>query len=182
MKTILAAIDFSPVTTRVVAAAAMLARGSQARLILLNVTTSASLVRDYAALEAVIGGTEPGRRAGAGARSATAIHGESVQIIGKPVEVILEQAARCSADYIVMGSHGHTALFELMVGSTAAGVMRRAKCPVILIPPLQRKGGRRRRRNSRRRDPVAWLQRVDRATSASAGSRSKRGRPAPSTA
>ena len=161
MKTILAAIDFSPVTSRVLAEAVALARDSRARLILLNVTTPASLVQDYAALEAAIAGTDPARENSGGLR-AKAIHGESLQVIGEPVEVILKQAARCSADYIVMGSHGRTALFKLLVGGTAAGVLRGAKCPVMLIPPMKRKRGTAVAPPLRRKDPVAWLQRVGR--------------------
>src|SRR5688500_11448140 len=108
MKTILAAIDFSPVTKHVVAEAVGLARDAGARVILLNVTTPDSLVRDYAALEAVIEGADPAGSTSDATRGALAIHGDSLQIIGDPVDVILEQAARCSADCIVMGSHGHT--------------------------------------------------------------------------
>ena len=173
MKTILAAIDFSPVTSRVLAEAVALARDSQARLILLNVTTPATLVQDYAALEAAIAGTEPERENSGGALRAKAIHGESLQVIGEPVDVILEQAARCSADYIVMGSHGRTALFNLLVGGTAAGVLRGAKCPVILIPPMKRKRGMAVARPLRRKDPVAWLHRVERRKAQPMRSRSK---------
>ena len=40
---------------------------------------------------------------------------------GAPSPHIIEQAQRVSADYIVMGSHGHTALYDLIVGSTTHG-------------------------------------------------------------
>jgi nucleotide-binding universal stress UspA family protein len=162
MKTILTAIDFSPVTKRVVAEAVGLAQATRARVVLLNVTTPNSLVRDYAGLEAVIEGADPTGRKGDARRSVLAIHGDSLQIIGEPVEVILEQAARCCADYIVMGSHGHTALFEMLVGGTAEGVLRGARCPVMLIPPITRKRGRAVARTFRRKDPVAWLEGVGR--------------------
>jgi nucleotide-binding universal stress UspA family protein len=50
------------------------------------------------------------------------------------VRTILDQAARVSADYVVMGSHGHTALYDLLVGSTTHGVLLRAPCPVVITP------------------------------------------------
>lgn len=171
MKTIIAAVDFSPVTKRVLEEAIALAHAAQARLILLNVTTAKSLVADYAALEATLESAEPGRGL---AVPASAIHGEVLQIIGEPVDVIIKQAARYSADYIVLGSHGHTALFELMVGSTAAGVIRRAQCPVIVIPPLARTNGKRRSRGFRKTHPVAWLQRRGRRIRERTPARSRR--------
>jgi nucleotide-binding universal stress UspA family protein len=35
----------------------------------------------------------------------------------------------------VMGSHGHTAFYDLLVGSTTHAVLKRAKCPVVIVPP-----------------------------------------------
>jgi nucleotide-binding universal stress UspA family protein len=57
---------------------------------------------------------------------------EAVQAIGAPIQHIVRQAA--TADYVVMGSHGHTALYDLLVGSTTHGVLMRAKCPVVIVP------------------------------------------------
>jgi nucleotide-binding universal stress UspA family protein len=37
----------------------------------------------------------------------------------------------------VMGSHGHTALYDLLVGSTTHGVLMRAICPVVIIPAIK---------------------------------------------
>jgi nucleotide-binding universal stress UspA family protein len=33
-----------------------------------------------------------------------------------------------------MGSHGHGALFEFLVGSVTNGVLKSAKCPVLVVP------------------------------------------------
>ncbi len=62
---------------------------------------------------------------------------ESVQLVGGPIPLIIEQAKKVSADYVVMGSHGHTAFYDLLVGSTTHGVLTRASCPVIIIPAPQ---------------------------------------------
>jgi nucleotide-binding universal stress UspA family protein len=58
----------------------------------------------------------------------------TVQVVGSPVQHITSEAERTEADYIVMGSHGHTALYELLVGSTTHGVLKRAHCPVVIVP------------------------------------------------
>jgi nucleotide-binding universal stress UspA family protein len=53
---------------------------------------------------------------------------------GVPAQVILEQAQKLSADHIVMGSHGHTALYDLIAGSTTTRVLKGAPCPVVVVP------------------------------------------------
>ena len=38
---------------------------------------------------------------------------------------------------IVMGSHGHTALFESVIGSTVSAVLKRAVRPVVIVPRMR---------------------------------------------
>ena len=49
-----------------------------------------------------------------------------------------EMAEAVGADLIVMGSHGHGALFEFLVGSATSGVLRAARVPVVVVPSGQR--------------------------------------------
>ena len=60
--------------------------------------------------------------------------GERRHRIDSAHENVIEQANTCDPDYIVMGSHGHTAFYDLLVGSTTHGVLMRAKCPVVIVP------------------------------------------------
>ncbi|MDX1654039.1 MAG: universal stress protein [Candidatus Competibacteraceae bacterium] len=53
---------------------------------------------------------------------------------GRPERVILDEAARLQADMIVMGSRGHTALGEMLLGSVAHKVTLEAQVPVLLVP------------------------------------------------
>jgi nucleotide-binding universal stress UspA family protein len=62
---------------------------------------------------------------------------ESSHALGSPISLIVDRAEKCGADYIVMGSHGHTALYDLLVGSTTHGVLMRAKCPVVIVPAVK---------------------------------------------
>ena len=57
---------------------------------------------------------------------------------GPPVVVIREVADEVSADYIIMGSHGHGKLYDFLVGSTASGVIKKAKCGIIIVPPADK--------------------------------------------
>ncbi len=52
---------------------------------------------------------------------------------GLPVEKILSFVDGCSPKILVMGTHGRTGLAKLFRGSVASQVMRRAKCPVLLL-------------------------------------------------
>jgi len=50
------------------------------------------------------------------------------------VDKILREAREQNAGLIVMGSHGHGALYELLIGSVTQGVMKSAQCPVVIVP------------------------------------------------
>ena len=52
---------------------------------------------------------------------------------GSPVAEILHLANAVGADLIVMGTHGWTGLSRMLMGSTAEGVIRRARCPVLTV-------------------------------------------------
>jgi nucleotide-binding universal stress UspA family protein len=142
MKTILVPVDFSDVTDRVLSTSENLARTFGARLILLHVSEP----------EPDFIGFEPGPMAvrSVVARDfrkehqrldqlkATVAKDEldvlALHIQGPLVDKIVDEAAKHHADLIVMGSHGHGALFEFLVGSVTSGVLRAASCPVMVIP------------------------------------------------
>lgn len=54
--------------------------------------------------------------------------------VGRPAEVILELAATEAADLIAIGSHGGGALEQVLVGSVAEALIRRASIPVLVVP------------------------------------------------
>lgn len=53
---------------------------------------------------------------------------------GTVVEEILKTAQEISADLIVMGSHGHGPVYNLLVGSVTEGVLKAGQRPVLLVP------------------------------------------------
>jgi nucleotide-binding universal stress UspA family protein len=141
MKTVLVPIDFSDATPRVLAAATAQARAFGARLVLVHVSepepdfvgfepgptaVRAAAVRDYAQekaqLETVRG------------QIAEGIEVLAVHLRGPIVDKIVDEARHHGAELIVLGSHGHGALFELLVGSVTSGVLRNAACPVLVVP------------------------------------------------
>ncbi|HND62172.1 MAG TPA: universal stress protein [Opitutaceae bacterium] len=146
MKTILTPVDFSAVTESVIAAAATLAKSQGARVALLNVSQPPIITSEYAPyLENISEIAAVSEKASAKQLSRLAmklqeagVPTDTVQLSGTPVIEILKQADALQADYIVLGSHGHTAFYDLLVGSTTHGVLLRARCPVLIVPATKR--------------------------------------------
>ena len=53
---------------------------------------------------------------------------------GPTVEFILKEASDLDVDIIVVGSHGHGAVYQLLVGSVSEGILRESPCPVLIVP------------------------------------------------
>jgi nucleotide-binding universal stress UspA family protein len=56
----------------------------------------------------------------------------------KPDEAIVERAEKTGADLMVMGTHGRSGLAHALIGSVAERVVRKARCPVLVVPPPER--------------------------------------------
>lgn len=59
-------------------------------------------------------------------------------IRGSAVETILEESRAIDATMIVLGAHRGGRLHELIAGSVAAQVIRKADRPVLVVPPTGR--------------------------------------------
>jgi nucleotide-binding universal stress UspA family protein len=142
MKTLLVAVDFSDASRQVIAYAAGLARDLSARLILLHVVEPiASYVPVGTAMDVIEAAPPPVletdfeahrnhlRQLAEGLPDA-----EVIAIVGLAGEEIVTQAAVHDAAFIVLGSHGHGALYHLFAGSVVTGVLRRSKIPVLVVP------------------------------------------------
>lgn len=142
MKTILAPVDFSSVTPQVVEQAGELAAALGGSVELfhtiappVNVVTYDMPVESYAEelefakAQALKKLAELKRRLDAKGISCTTKFTQ-----GNAVVAILDEAHNLPASFIVMGSHGHGAIYELLAGSTTHGVLHRATCPVVVLP------------------------------------------------
>ena len=59
-------------------------------------------------------------------------------IRGPTVETTLKEADNLEADLIVVGTHGHGAVYDVLVGSYSAGIIRRSTLPVLVVPTRKR--------------------------------------------
>ncbi|MEU8233215.1 universal stress protein [Actinoplanes sp. NPDC048967] len=62
--------------------------------------------------------------------SSLPVAGEVIE--GRPAEVL--SAAGRAADLLVLGSHGHSRVRHTVLGSVSEDCIRRATCPVVVIP------------------------------------------------
>ena len=56
-----------------------------------------------------------------------------VVVLGKPFEQIVRYAREEKIDLIVIGTHGHSALASMLLGSVAEKVIRKAPCAVLSV-------------------------------------------------
>lgn len=142
MKIILACIDYSDVTHPVLDAAAEQARLSGAKVHLLHVapiaeyamySPGAEIMLPVGPAVAVDVSLDRSRLLALAAQMA-GIETSVEMREGNAVAEILDEIKLKSADMVVIGSHGHSAFFELIVGSVTEGVLRRSTVPVLVVP------------------------------------------------
>lgn len=142
IRRILVLVDFSPITDRVVDTAVALAQTMGASLRLTHIVDPTPTFVGYDPGPAMVREDvahdmrEDHRRL---QKLADRIADEGVDVTplmvqGPILDKALEEATQHEAGLIVVGSHGHGALYELVVGSITAGLIREAKVPVLVVP------------------------------------------------
>jgi len=140
---ILVPVDLSSATESAVRAAAEMARGTGARLLLLHVFDSRAvedvynlhgmkkeevLARMKANAEAMLDRilARPWLKG-----TKTAVMG----VFGLPAEVIVAEARAWKADLVVLAKRRRSGLSHLLYGRTSDGVVREAECAVLVLTP-----------------------------------------------
>jgi nucleotide-binding universal stress UspA family protein len=142
MKNILAAIDFSDVSTRVIEQAVEISQSFAGKLWLVHVTdpdpdfigygTGPQTERDWRAK--ILKDEHLYIQQQALELDRQGINVTPLLIQGATAEAILKEALKLKADLIVIGSHGHNSFYNALVGSVSEQVIRKATCPVLIIP------------------------------------------------
>lgn len=147
MNTILTPVDFSPATRDVVQAAASLALPLGAHIILLHCLQPPLVTTDYGVgLDVLQETLELNERTAVRQLdhlkkflTSKGLVADTLLVKGAAAANIISQATSERADYIILGSHGHTAFYDLLVGGTAHAVIQKAPCPVIVVPIARKK-------------------------------------------
>lgn len=62
------------------------------------------------------------------------VDAKAMLIRGPTVDTTLKEAEKLKADLIVIGTHGHGAVYDVLVGSYSAGIIRHSKLPLLVVP------------------------------------------------
>jgi nucleotide-binding universal stress UspA family protein len=141
-RNVLAALDFSSAAQAVLRVAAELAVGLGAKLWLVHVAAPDPAfvgyepgpreVRDDRAFE--LREEHRGLREWAGELQGRGLDVTPLLVQGPTVDTLLAEAARLHASYMVLASRGHGVLAKALLGSVSDAVVRRASCPVVIVP------------------------------------------------
>lgn len=143
---ILVPVDFSDTHGRLLAAAEAEAKIRGASLVLLHVIEPAAEVAGFETdpemmrlrigqdLDAEQRIENERIKELAKATEARGIRCETSVKFGLPADEIISAAAEHGADLLVMGSHGHGAIYHLFTGSVVTGVLKRTSRPVLIVP------------------------------------------------
>jgi nucleotide-binding universal stress UspA family protein len=141
MKTIVALIDFTDITPKVIDHSIELARACGSEVILVHVVPPLPVVMDYVPASITNGDDSEARLADLMALQASMkARGVVVttRILKGPVlETLLASMAGLKPDLIIMGSHGHGTLYNLIVGTVTEGFIKHSNWPVTIIPQVR---------------------------------------------
>lgn len=131
--TLVVGVDFSELTSTLVARAIELASAFEgSRVYLLHASMETDLAKQAAEVEQLKAAAMAALNASPRrARFRVVSH----LVLGPPAEELVRFAAHVDADYVLVGKHGRGILRDLLLGSVAQRVLRAAGCPVILVRP-----------------------------------------------
>ncbi len=139
---ILAAVDFSPVTEQVLETLVRMAAALPTQVWLVHVVppdpafvgydAGPDVVRKQVAVEHHA--SHQRLQQLADRLRTQGVEVTALQLQGSTVPTILGEAKRLPATLILLGSHGHGAVYNMIVGSVAEGIVRASELPVLLVP------------------------------------------------
>lgn len=143
MKTIVALVDLSDLTFKVLKQAHLLATAFHSEVIILHVLAKVPVVVDVGLASPVVA-QDP---------SPAEVHRQTEQLFemrdslikfgvrasveqlaDASVAAVLAETRRRNADLIILGSHHHSTIYHLLVGSVTSDVLKGAHCPVLVVP------------------------------------------------
>ncbi|NOX18414.1 MAG: universal stress protein [Chlorobi bacterium] len=142
MKNILSAIDFSPITAKVLEYTKKIAAAGNGKIRLLHVAEPPPefLGEEFGPpVERDLRAEKMKKHHKKLDEIAETLTGEGfdvkpIIVQGSTVETILEQAKKSESDIIILGSHGKGPFAKMVMGSVTEGVIHKSRIPVLIIP------------------------------------------------
>ena len=69
----------------------------------------------------------------------TGLEATALLVHGPKVDTILKEASDLDVDLIVVGSHGRNAMYQLIMGSVSGEILRKSRCPVLVVPTRKKR-------------------------------------------
>jgi len=142
IKKILVTVDFSDLSTEIVEQVANLALAFKSEVFIIHVVPptpvysgseiSPPVIIDYSAEE--WRSEQHDLETMANYMKQKGIRAESILINGPITEVILNKAIELNIDLIAVGAHSHGFLYRAFIGSVSEGLLKRAPCPILVVP------------------------------------------------
>lgn len=149
MKKVLIAIDYNPVSEDIVNAGYELAKQLDAEVCLIHIVADASYYEisypefmgyvPVSDIENNVNSINDARENAIYFLKQAAAHLDDPSVTthlaeGKTTKSILNYAREWGADMIVLGTHSHSTLEKLFLGSIAASIIEETKIPIYLVP------------------------------------------------
>ena len=139
---LLVATDFSPQTRKVLQIAGRIGQALSAQLWLIHVAAPEAVFKSYGAGESqdrknIADGYREERRLvheAAESLREVGLDATGLTVQGTPAKKILSKADELGVGMIVIGSHGFGAVSRLLLGSVSSKVLKKATCPVLIVP------------------------------------------------
>lgn len=143
MKTIVALVDLSDLTFKVLKQAHTLAKAFDSQVIILHAVPKEPTVVDVGLVAQTIL-QDPSPKVIEQHHAQLLEMRDSLvkfgvdttvqQLPGASVDAVLEETKKLQADLIILGSHHHSTIYNLLIGSVTDDVLKRAHCPVLVVP------------------------------------------------
>ncbi|MBD3422191.1 MAG: hypothetical protein GF398_18925 [Chitinivibrionales bacterium] len=142
MKNIVAPIDFSRVTERILLISSQLAHAFGSKVWLIHVVSPEPYPADYSAGPQSVrdNAAEKLKSAHQDLQNQSrrlkemGIAATALLVKGDVVDEITRHAKKVNADLVVMGEYGHSEVRDLIMGSAAKGMMKKHICPLLFLP------------------------------------------------
>lgn len=136
VQTIVVPVDFSPGTDKVTEYTIPLAKAFSAKIYLVHVVApneDTSGIDDKGE-ELAFPEEKQALNALASRLREEGIETHALLTEGVPIHATLDEIENLNADLVVVGSHGHSALYSTLRGRVCQGIIDKAPCPILIVP------------------------------------------------